>query len=243
MRRTGRALGVFAVAALLLAISPGSAQASDAVCGDVPPETTEVLSDTTVTNLIVPDPEHGPSGPRFSGLCSLENVTVTGNVVIQIGASLTALNVVVNGNVVSSNQPERIELESMSVFGNLQISGACFPSIRNSTIAQNLLVEGARCAGGDLAVEVLGNAVGGDLQVVKTFLGFTFGQELDILVHENDVGGNLQVIDTHGAVKVSDNTVTGNLQCFDNTDEASDPPRPLISVGNSAASFAGNCTG
>jgi hypothetical protein len=229
----------FAVAPLAaLGIPAGAvpaAHAADTTC------TTTISSGTTINgNLTVP----------AGATCRLANVTVTGNVQVGKGASLTVApatgqTVTIGGNV-QADKCQLVELVStppfgfgpISVGGNVQIRNCTGASGYNGTtvtISGNFACD--HNSGGCLAAF---GSVRGNLQ----FNNDSNGGGPGAAVSFNVVGGNVQVDNNSGnsASIVEDNRIGGNLQCAGNTPNppgVTDEGAPNLVAGHKQGQCAG----
>lgn len=147
-----------------------------------------------------------------TGTCSLDNVTVGGNVQVETGATLVVSGGTIDGNVRANRCFFTALVNNVAVGGNVQIQDC---------------TAGSSSTGKVLASGYTGNSdnlihIGGNFQCSGAFFcAAEFGKvegnirvdgdsEADIV--SNSVGGNVQVNDNTNA-SVSDNTIGGNLQC------------------------------
>jgi hypothetical protein len=194
-------------------------------------------ADTTCTGLI-------PSGATINGnlvvpagnTCTLANVTVTGNVQVGKGASLTVEpltgQTTIGGNV-QADQCQSVGMfatgTAISVGGNVQIRnctgqrGSGYSVLGGSlTISGNFACD--HNFGGCVAT---GGLVRGNVQVDHN--SNVGGPGANVVT--NAVGGNVQVNNNSGgsASIVGGNTIGGNLQCARNTTPT---PPSVIDGGN-----------
>jgi hypothetical protein len=222
----------FVVLLFALLLASTAANAGGVVVG--PPPVTcrnQTISngETINTNLIV--------SPNTS--CTLNNVTVTGNVDVEQGASLTITpirgqNVVINGNLDANGcnfvviAPTTNDL-NVSIGGNLSIKNCTnHGEVVGVTISGNLVA-----SNNTSAYDVEFNIVHGNMMVDNNS-----GSTTVISVFGNEISGNLGFSDnTALSNDVGGNTVGGNLSCKGNS------PPPLLQFDGSGNTVTGNTTG
>ena len=194
-------------------------------------------------NLIVP----------LNATCELDNVTVSGNVQVAMGAVLQAFpvagqKVAINGNV-AADECFDVELETsggtISVAGNFTArncngagySGHCLTSGSGLclTIGGNVVFTGT--GAGTVAAE---GVVQGNLTVDNNN---TKDLPVPPVVAGNQVSGNVEVSGNAAPVQnptlVKDNTIGGNLQCVGNSPPPDDGGAPNTVSGHKLGQCAG----
>jgi hypothetical protein len=226
MKRFMKRFAITPLAALgILAGTVPAARASDITC---PPTPTGTING----NLAVP----------AGASCTLQNVTVTGNVQVGKGAALTVfpgMIVTIGGNV-QADKCNFVFLSSggvTSIGGNVQIRNCMGGSGYNGavTIGGNF-----SCDNNSAPCTAIGGSVRGNVQVNNnsgSIAGF------GVTVTGNTVDGNVQV-DHNSAGSGFNNTVVGgnriggNLQCAGNT-SVTDRGSPNTVTGNKQGQCAG----
>ena len=191
---TSSLLGVTFLLAVTLPYAPLAMPTGDTICGDVAPSSTETISTGTLTNVIVPSPFATAPPFSISGKCKLEgSVVVQGNVTVEPGATLETSGVTINGNV-KGESGLALLIDSSTVGGNVQTKQMRI-TVTNSIVGMNIqtdLNDGGG-ATGPIEIELVGNNVGGNVQLTKNVNSLQ-----DILVNNNSIGGNLQLKDNTG---------------------------------------------
>ena len=214
MKRFSWRLSILAVA---LAASAGSASAHTTNC-------TGVLNTGTYDNVNV------PAGKT----CSLRfgtNVTVTGNVTVEAGASLEVprgfgppIFLVVYGSLLSTDAAAIVLFA-----GNI-------PPV-NVSILGSVLLTGEK-SGGTNEIAIIDAFIGGNLSIVDSNLSSGLFE-----VSHNGVAGNVLVQNnTSGSTAViSNNAIGGSLVCVGNTPAPyTPPPNDKNTIGGNAV---GQCAG
>ena len=123
-----------------------------------------------------------------------------------------------------------LELSGATVRGNVQAKGAGTVSVLQAThIEGNLQIQDL--PPGSAAVQICGAAIDGNLQYQNNGAAVTIGGASGCA--GNTIGGNVQVNGNSASAVVSDNAVSGNLQC---QNDAS-----ITGGGNSARQKQGQC--
>ena len=131
-------------------------------------------------------------------------------------------NIKVNGGT--------LELSGASVKGNVQVQGSGAVSILPAThIEGNLQIQ--NLPSGSAAIQICGAAIDGNLQYQSNGAAVTIGGASGCA--GNTIGGNLQVDDNSAAAVISNDTVSGNLQCQNDA--------AVTGGGNSARQKQGQC--
>ena len=217
------------------AVSPSNQPSSVSSCTgncSVPAGTT--LSSMTVApagNLIVYGAVMGDVNLQAGATLQLMGGSVGGNVQLNSGGNIAAQGGTIKGNLQDQGAGS-VKLDSTtSIGGNVQLQGATLISIAGS-IAGNLEISNTS-GSSPSSNYVCGAHVTGNLQLQGSSAQTTFylggGPQC---AGGNMVGGNVQVQQNQGPVTVSDNTITHNLQCQQNT-----------SISSSSNIVAGNKQG
>lgn len=138
------------------------------------------------------------------------------NVKVPGGAFCGLLDVEVEGNVQAEEGGSSLLLHESIVDGDVQAKQAAFVSVVGNRVGGNIQVVETR-PGENNAVD--GNDVTGSIQVEKNEASFS--------IDDNDVGGNIQVVENVDGVTVRFNYADGDIQCKENS------PDP-ITAGNTA---------
>jgi hypothetical protein len=139
------------------------------------------------------------------------NGTISGSVIMS-GGTLVLMNSQIAGNLQFSGG--RAVLTGARVAGNVQLNGGGTVSIGASTvISGNLQFVSVPAGSPDM---VCGATVIGNLQVQGGGASVEVGSTSPACPG-NVVQGNLQLIGNTGPIQVFSNTVSGNLQCFENS--------------------------
>jgi len=214
----------------ILAGAVPAARAADTPC------TTTISSGTTINgNLTVP----------AGAICTLANVTVTGNVQVGKGAVLIVIpsggqTVTIGGNVQAA-QRQTVSFPgtdgAISVGGSVQIQSCTAGSGYNAPGATLTISGNFACDHNSGGCFAEGGSVRGNVQVNNNSNGGGLGAD----VGGNNVGGNVQVNNNSGssASIVSRNTIGGNLQCAGNTPGVTDIGVPNTVTGTKQ----GQCVG
>ena len=157
------------VVGVLLAGAPPAAAEST--------ECTGVLTGTH-DNVVVPTGAH----------CEMVDATVTGNVLVEPGASLRATSSEISGNVEGVDSAWVCLQFGSELGGNLSVTGGNIGTT----------------SGFDIGVEVGGNVF------VTENAGLTF-------VDAAEVGGNLEVTENTGTLEIEHNTIGGNVSIAENS--------------------------
>ncbi len=171
--------------------------------------------------------------------CTLLDVTVNGNVRVGTGASLRVepppgRPVTINGNLTADQcnfvvlVPFSVPFMVISVAGNVNLQNCGLNNeVDFVTIAGNFV-----CANNPLGCGARGSVVQGNLTVD--------GNSRAVDVVGNQVSGNVDVSGNSGSAPVvEDNTIGGNLKCFDNNPSAVDLGFPNTVGGHKQGQCAG----
>jgi hypothetical protein len=218
-------LASLAVGALMLVTGIPAARAdtlrADNFC-------TKTLTGAIFGNVVV------PRGTCTLGFPSGPPATVTGNVIVEPGASLVVQGgSTVAGNI-SADQCGAVDISPFattgtnSVYGNVSIQN-CTGNLNGyggsqppfTRINGNFL-----CEGNATGCHAVGGSVGGNMQFDNTGGAVVEGNSVGgnvqfdgnsgtVTVLSNSVGGNMQV-NSNGGAEVEDNTIIGNLVCQSN---------------------------
>lgn len=142
--------------------------------------------------------------------CVLADVKVRGNIKVLEGATLELIGGTVQGNV-EGDKAFAVEVRGTTVRGNIQIQESRFARITDATVGGSIQVKKTGNPV-DGVVLVTGNDVpGGSIQIEDNHV-------LVLEVLGNLVSGNLQVVKNIGGGDklVAGNRVTQNLQCGEN---------------------------
>jgi ABC-type molybdate transport system substrate-binding protein len=150
------------LAAAMLLVCAGAAQAEETVCiGSIGPE--------SLDNIVVPD----------GATCSLEGTRANGTLKVSTGASLSAFNVWINGNV-QAEGAEHVSVTGNSVVGgSVQIKQGGSAEVTSTNITGDLQFDENRGP-----IFAGSNLIRGNLQAVKNFGG--------VRLVRNFINGNLQ---------------------------------------------------
>ena len=207
------------------------------VVGPPPVNCTGTISDETInTNLIVP--------PNTS--CTLKNVTVTGNVDVEQGASLKTnpsptQKVTINGNVVA-NQCKSVDLSGnasnhgpISIGGNVSIQNCT----GNASLAKSKTIGGNVVCSGNASCEVDHSTIQGNLTVDNNNSS-TRGNDISTTT----VSGNVDFSGNTASAKpgfgntIFSTTIGGNLNCINNTPPATNEGAPNTVTGTKTGQCA-----
>lgn len=147
------------------------------------------LGAVTVDNLFVPK----------GGTCSLDGTTIRGTIRIEAGASLTARQITVFGNIQADGANYIEVLMGSSVGGSIQIKQGGGARIESATVNGDMQFES-----NNSILNVSGNQVGGNVQVFKNAGGVT--------IANNIINGNLQCKENNPAPSGGNNSVQGNKE-------------------------------
>jgi hypothetical protein len=216
---------------IMLAALP-TARAADTTCPPSPPP-----GSTINGNLIVP----------ANASCELDDGTVTGNVVVGTGASLsgfpvTGQTVRIVGNITA----DHCNFAGFQTFGDGTLSVGGNVNIQNCTSTGTPSGYFGLVQGQFVSVTIGGNflcansevciAGGGVVQGNLTMDNNTAGSEVVL----NQISGNANVSGNSGSAPlVGDNTIGGNLRCFNN----SPPPTNFGSPNTVSGKIQGQCAG
>jgi hypothetical protein len=174
---------VLAAAALFVGLlDPGVAAAEERVCRGK-------IGKTTVDNLRVP--------PRAS--CILDRTRVKGTVKVERGASLTASDVVVIGNVQAEGAARVVVQRGSRVGGSVQVVQGGSARIADSRVDGSIQFDENR-----RPLEVLRSVVGADIQAFQNRGG--------VRIARNRVDGNLQCKENRPAPVGGRNVVDGEKE-------------------------------
>lgn len=175
--------GLSALLALIVSLS-----ASPAVYAE---ETTcrGSLGKVTVDNLRVPQ----------NRSCTLDGTKVKGTIKVENGASLTARNVNVIGNVQAEGAKAVNVLGGSTVGGSIQVKQGRAAKIDKVRVNGDIQFDA-----NNRALSATGNTVGGSIQVMKNTGGVT--------ISNNRVNGNLQCKENRPAPTGGGNVVQGNKE-------------------------------
>lgn len=201
-RRVGAlALVSFLLGAAALITMPGVASAAT-ICNANP------LSNTTINDDVVI--------PPFPAQCTMINVTVNGNVVIQPTGRFTAVNSTINGNITGTNI-NALTLINTTVTRSVSVIGTgsagAFIGICNSTIRGNLLIQNANSPEGFISIGPAcdpagGNTIGGTVFLTNNRT-FADAPIPGLRVANNHIGGSLVCTGNTPPASSSNNTVAG----------------------------------
>jgi hypothetical protein len=148
-------------------------------------------------------------------VCGLNapNTTVLSNVKVESGAALSIGGATVDGSVVANHSRE-ITIENATIDGDVHLVGSTGTNL------------------------VLGNAIGGNIQIVGKTAGIPNADAID--VDGNNIGGNVTLVNNTSTLPifVASNMIGMNLTCVNNT------PSPItLGSGGSPNTVGINKTG
>lgn len=169
-------------------ISPVSSPTSSVVeGGDVTCQ--GLLGAVTVDNLYVPQ----------GATCALDGTRVQGTIKVETGASLTARQITVFGNIQAEGANYIEVLAGSSVGGSIQIKQSGAARIENTAVNGDIQFES-----NNSILNVSGNQVGGNVQVFKNAGGAA--------IANNAINGNLQCKENDPAPAGGNNSVQGSKE-------------------------------
>lgn len=163
-------------------ILPTQAMAEEIIC-------TGFLSDTTVDNLLVP----------ANTSCNLNNVRVQGTIKVATNATLTALRVIVIGNIQAENAQQVNVLDGSRIGGSVQVKQGGGATVSSSIIDSDIQYDSNVSL-----LQALHNQVGGNVQVFQNSGG--------VEIEGNTIGGNLQCKENMPAPIGGGNVVNGDKE-------------------------------
>jgi hypothetical protein len=131
------------------------------------------------------------------------------------------------GNVVG-DKAEVVRFLDNTVLGNFEFrEGESVELNRDVAVADNIVGGNLKIEKMTGAMDVVGNTVGGKIQVVENLIQGGFNT---LFVQENEVAGHLQVFENLGPgdKSVNFNAVDKNLQCFDNAPPFTGQPNTVF---------------
>jgi hypothetical protein len=142
--------------------------------------------------------------------CVLADVKVRGNVKVLEGATLEMTGGTVEGNV-EGDKAFAVEVRGSRVDGNIQIQEGGFARIVDATVGGSIQVKKTTSLGDGVVIVAASTVLGGNIQIEDN-------QVVTLEVTGNVVWGNLQVVKNLGGGEkvVAGNTVAQNLQCDGN---------------------------
>lgn len=185
--------------------------------------TTSVVCDSAWTGRTVDANVVVPAGTW----CQLHEVTVSGNVTVQSGATLHAYGKsAIAGNIFSDGGA--VSVHDSSVGGNLTVLNAPYAMVFGGRVAGNTRIDGATgpvelCVGAGLTAAQRDQSVCGGLS--------QFGSEGRF--------GNVTITNSGNLVVFGGNTVTKNLACWGNAKGVTNAGLPNMVLGKAS----GQCVG
>jgi len=142
--------------------------------------------------------------------CVLTGVRVRGNMKVLEGATLELVGGTVEGNV-DGDKAFAVEVRGTRVDGNIQIQESGFASITDATVGGSIQVKKTSNPGDGVVLVVGTTVLGGNIQIEDNQVG-------TLEVSGNVVWGNLQVVKNLGGGEkvIAGNKVAQNLQCDGN---------------------------
>jgi hypothetical protein len=160
---------------------------------------------------------------RAGAACTLTGTYVNGNIEVRAGATLSASDADVVGNIDADGARAVYIAAGSWVGGNVQVDDTDALTISASRVrGQVQAVNGGR-------VKVVDSRIGGDLDVVQN--------DGAVEIRRTYIGDDVQAIANTGGVAIFANRIDGNLQCRDNR------PRPTGDDNVVGGQADGQCSG
>jgi hypothetical protein len=142
--------------------------------------------------------------------CVLNDMRVRGNIKVLEGATLELTGGTVEGNV-EGDKAFAIEMRGTRVEGNVQVQESQFVSITDALIGGSIQIKTTSHAGDGMVLVANNDVPAGNIQIEDNHV-------LRLEVSGNLVKGNLQVVKNVGGGEklVAGNRVSQNLQCGEN---------------------------
>jgi hypothetical protein len=167
------------------------------------------LSPTLICHGVVGGGVVGNVEVKRGESCVLTDVKVRGNVKVLEGATLELVGGTVKGNV-EGDKAFAVEVRGTRIDGNIQIQESRFASITDVTVGGSIQVKNTSDPDGVVIVAAT-TVLGGNIQIEDN-------QVATLEVSGNVVWGNLQVVKNlgDGEKVIAGNKVAQNLQCDGN---------------------------